>query len=772
MASLIPGFEYDIFISYRQKDNKYDGWVTEFVDNLKKELEATFKEEISVYFDINPHDGLLETHDVDASLKEKLRCLVFIPIISRTYCDPKSFAWEHEFKVFVEQASQDKFGLKIKLPNSNVANRVLPVRIHDLDQEDIKLCESILGGVLRGVEFIYMEPGVNRSLSSKDREEKNLNNTSYRNQINKVALAIKELLLGMKRGHIEGVIEAPGQKEHSWEIPGEEKKVKYEEADKSKRQRLMPFILIAIVLVVALIFAFPKIFKKERTAGSINSGGKISVAVMPFQNMTGDTAKYFWQEMIQDNLITSLSDSRELQVRRSESVKFLIHSKNLTNNASLTPSVAKVIAQKLDADILIYGSIQRAGNKLRLSAKLVYTKTDEVLKPFEIDAAYKDDIILDITDSLRKMVTDFLVLSKLIKDEPPDLKPFGSISSPDAFRYFLEGNDAFTKSDMITARSWFSKAIGLDSNYVQAYIGFINSIGSQGKFEEAKKWCLKLYKKREQMVPREKCYVNWLYAHYFGTPDEELKYLRQVLEIDDQEPISCFLIGFNFNKMYQYDKAIPEYEKALEIYDKWDTSPNIAFAYTGLVTAYYETGQYKKAKKLLKESEKYFPDDEDLTTYKAIVSLCLGDTVAANDYIKKYISRCKENSASEAVIANGIASIYWESGFLDKAEEYDRKALSLEPDNIEWMIILAYLLIDKDRNIKEGLELADKALKLAPDNFRSLHCKGWGFYKQGKYKEALEILQKSWDLRREFAIYNHDAFLHLVAAKKAVAGNR
>jgi 6-pyruvoyl-tetrahydropterin synthase len=59
MASLIHGYEYDIFISYRQKDNKYDGWVTEFVDNIKKELEATFKEEICVYFDINPSDYLI-----------------------------------------------------------------------------------------------------------------------------------------------------------------------------------------------------------------------------------------------------------------------------------------------------------------------------------------------------------------------------------------------------------------------------------------------------------------------------------------------------------------------------------------------------------------------------------------------------------------------------------------------------------------------------------------------------------------------------------------
>jgi len=57
MASIIPDYEYDIFISYRQKDNKGDKWVSEFVDALKDELEATFKEEISVYFDINPHDG-------------------------------------------------------------------------------------------------------------------------------------------------------------------------------------------------------------------------------------------------------------------------------------------------------------------------------------------------------------------------------------------------------------------------------------------------------------------------------------------------------------------------------------------------------------------------------------------------------------------------------------------------------------------------------------------------------------------------------------------
>jgi hypothetical protein len=49
MASLIPGYEYDIFISYRQKDNKGDGGVSEFIEALKTELESTFKKEISYF---------------------------------------------------------------------------------------------------------------------------------------------------------------------------------------------------------------------------------------------------------------------------------------------------------------------------------------------------------------------------------------------------------------------------------------------------------------------------------------------------------------------------------------------------------------------------------------------------------------------------------------------------------------------------------------------------------------------------------------------------
>ena len=198
MPSLLPGFEYDIFISYRHKDNKSDGWVTEFVRTLRSELEATFKEDISIYFDENPHDGLLQHHEVDDSLREKLRCLVFIPIVSQTYCDPKSFAWQHELLAFIKHATEDKLGLKTKVGGGNTASRVLPVRIHDVDAPDKKLFEEATGGIMRPIDFIYKESGVNRPLRPTDNRDRNQVQTDYRNQVNKVANAIKDIIAGLQ----------------------------------------------------------------------------------------------------------------------------------------------------------------------------------------------------------------------------------------------------------------------------------------------------------------------------------------------------------------------------------------------------------------------------------------------------------------------------------------------------------------------------------------------------------------------------------------------
>jgi hypothetical protein len=187
MPSILPGFEYDIFISYRQNDNR-SGWVTDFVSHLREELAATVKQPVSVYFDANPIDGLLETHAVEDSLVGKLKCLIFLPIVSQTYCDPNGYAWTNEFIAFKGYAEKDAIGLKVRLYNGNVASRILPVKIHELDDTDRALLEKEVGPI-RAVDFIFKSAGVNRPLRSKDDEIKEIqHDLLYRDQVNKVPM--------------------------------------------------------------------------------------------------------------------------------------------------------------------------------------------------------------------------------------------------------------------------------------------------------------------------------------------------------------------------------------------------------------------------------------------------------------------------------------------------------------------------------------------------------------------------------------------------------
>jgi tetratricopeptide (TPR) repeat protein len=766
MSSVIEGYSYDIFISYRQKDNKGNRWVSEFVDALKVELESTFKEEISVYFDSNPHDGLLETHDVDASLKEKLKCLVFVPIISRTYCDPKSFAWQNEFKAFTDQASHDQFGLKIRLPNGNVSNRVLPVRIHDLDNEDFKLLESVLGGALRGIDFIYREPGVNRSLTPDDDDKKNYTGTRYRNQINKVALSIKEIILGLKNDQSSneaGRIYISEQEKFN----NKGQKSTHKNPLNQVGIKLFSGLLLTAVMIIAAIFFSPLKFKLIPSSNQKSSEGRISVAVIPFHNLTNDTTLNVWQDGIQEILITVLSNSEELKVRQVESTSSLIESNGIKDYASITPFVAGKISQKLNADVFIYGSIKQSTSIIRLNAQLIDSKTTETFKSFQIDGTTGK--ILQMIDSLSADVRNFLIISKLGKEIAPDIKHLASTSSPEAYRDFIYGKNAFIKGDYPTAVNLLSQAIAVDSNFTFATIMLSFAYGNQGFYDQAKKLCLRIYEKRDQMPLQQKIYTNWSYAAFFETPAEEIKYLRQFLEIDDQEPLFYFVLGESYIKLEQYDKAVPEYEKALEIYSKWGSKPVWVQYYLKLGSAYHKTGQYKKEKQLYKIAEENFPEDWEMIYRKTVLSLAEGDTISANRYLDKFRSINRNASVSEPDIMIKLGDLYWDAALLHKTEEYYRQALMLEPESPEKLNRMAWFLIENDRNIDEGLRLIDKALEIKPTNYNYIDTKGWGLYKKGKMKEALTFLEKSWDLS---PTYSHTLYLHIQEVKKAVAAQK
>ena len=188
--------------------------------------------------------------------------------------------------------------------------------------------------------------------------------------------------------------------------------------------------------------------------------------------------------------------------------------------------------------------------------------------------------------------------------------------------------------------------------------------------------------------------------------------------------------------------------------------------YTNLVAAYQKTDQVGKAKKLLREAERDFPDDLSIVRMRSVMELADNDTISANKFINRGISILEENMVSEAEITSYLAAVYSEAGIKNQALQFYRQALSLEPDNPVRMYNLASFLIENYGKTIEGLDLINKAIELNPGNYSFYDLKGWGLHMLGRNNEALAMLKISWDLK---PVYDHRLYLHMEEVRKAVS---
>jgi pentatricopeptide repeat protein len=260
------------------------------------------------------------------------------------------------------------------------------------------------------------------------------------------------------------------------------------------------------------------------------------------------------------------------------------------------------------------------------------------------------------------------------------------------------------------------------------------------------------------------------YASLFENQEEQNKYLIQLLNYDDQQPITYLLLGANYRDMRENDRAIQEFEKGIGIYEKWGLKPEgLASFYNDLMRCYYRAGRYEEMKKVLKRFQKDCPGNRSFNTWQAIYLFRERDSIKANSYVEKSLANLKQNSAPEGQIITSQILIFSQGGMTSKAKEYCRKLLTLQTASMQNLNNAAWNLLEDDRTINEALELAERSLDLYPGNNIGLHRKGWALYKLGRYDEALELIQQSWDIRMKEGVYNHETYLHLQAAKKAVA---
>ena len=532
---------------------------------------------------------------------------------------------------------------------------------------------------------------------------------------------------------------------------------------------------LVLVLVSVGYFIYSKAYKTDRTDNLPATGSSISIAILPFQNLTKDTLWNIWQSGIQDRIISYLTNNTAIKVRSQETINKLLQSKGQYGNfASVNPALIRNVSRKVDADLYINGSIRQADSLLNISARLINTRTTEAIKSFSLEGYFKEKDIYRIIDTLSLRLMNFLIISELANQKPlfyakptniTSLRPM----SAEVLRYRYYGDQAHRREDNAIAISWYLKALAIDSNDFASMIGLSSVYGNSGRFEEDYKLVLKYYNRRYQWPLENQLQAGWAYAYSFAPWEEAIKYMRQLEDLYGDHRMS-YLIGHCYTKLGQYTKAIPEYENYLILSRRLGKEfLENNWSYPHLVEAYNKTDQLSKERKLIREWEKNSRDNYYIIGRKAVLAFAEKDSARAESYIEKYRAALKEKaSVAEDSILNEIGTVYLDAGVMDKAEVYFRKALAMDPENPTRMHRLSNFLIGSNRSLEDVQGLMDKAMALARDRiyyYNYMDTKGWGLYKQRKYREALVILQKAWD-EAPFKLYTIN--YHLEMARKAV----
>ena len=537
-----------------------------------------------------------------------------------------------------------------------------------------------------------------------------------------------------------------------------------------KTQRLFTYsnLIIAILLVVVSILIYPKLFNKDQFEDIRNEKGKISVAVMPFENLTGDSLNNVWQGGIQNLLISALSSSNELQVRRYQTMTNILAQKKNVNQASVSPSFAGEVARDLESKTYILGKIMKAGNRIRINAQLVNADTEQIYKTYQVDCT-NEEAIFAVSDSLGTIIRNYLEIKNYSENiNSPGASSSVATNSPEAFGYYIPAFNSYEKQDARTTLELLQKAIETDPEFIDAYVFLSLYLTSLEQYKQAREVLDIAYIKRDQVSVREKLLLDHLHAIHHETPHEGIMYCRQILEMDEMNTAYWLFLGYAQTQLEQFEEAIASFDRVIEIQEKWEINNTYPHLYFWMGGALHEVGKHKRENEIYELGFQAMPKHAYILNLQSVCALSRDDNEKAAENIQIYKAQRRTEGWSEALILNSIGYMYEDANRIEEAEKYKRQALPLGPDDPQVLEGLAWLLIEYDINLEEGMALIEKAVKLAPETYNIVDTWGWGLYKSGRYEEALEALHKASDLR---GLYDPLIVGQIQAVEKALAEN-
>jgi serine/threonine protein kinase/tetratricopeptide (TPR) repeat protein len=429
--------------------------------------------------------------------------------------------------------------------------------------------------------------------------------------------------------------------------------------------------LVAVAVVIIAFVIWKLIPEREAVlAPKIEN----SIAVISFENQTGDKAYDYLQKAIPNLLITSLEQTGLLYVATWERMLDLLQEMGKRDVQVVDRQLGFDLCRREGIAAIVVGSYIKAGETFATDVKVLDVETKKLLRSASSKGEGVSSIINRQIDELTREISEGMGLAR--KDIESAEIPIAGVttSSMEAYRYYQEGQENYRKLYYDDARIAFEKAVELDPDFAMAHY-YLALVNANLKNLEARDTALKRAKALSHKAnEKERLRIEEYYARRIeNNPEKSFLILQQIAEKYPKEKEIILDLGIRYGSTGDFNQAIKEFSRALEL------DPDYGEAHNQLGYTYLDTGDYAKAV-------------EHLQKYAAL-------------------------SPGEANPLDSLAEALFRWGRLDEAATKYKDALKIKPDLDSSIFGIGYICAFKEE-YDEALRWFDQFIVVTPPGIR------------------------------------------------------
>jgi serine/threonine protein kinase/tetratricopeptide (TPR) repeat protein len=429
-------------------------------------------------------------------------------------------------------------------------------------------------------------------------------------------------------------------------------------------------IAAAGILVVLGLLLWKLVF--DRTSAAPPSE-RLKMAVISFENQTGDPTFDYLQDAIPNLLITSLEQSKLYRITSWERLRDLLRQSGREDGRVIDSDLGIELCQMDGVEAIVRGSFIKAGETFVTDAKILDVKTRNLLKTVSARGQGVESILKEQIDRLSQEIGRGFGSEEAAPKAKKTPITEATTNSLEAYNYFLRGREDFEKFYFADARKYLERAIELDPEFAMAYSYLYRVYGQLGNFPAAEEALKKLEKFGDRASGKEGLYIKSLLAlkskekekqkehiqilrriiteypeekrarldlaarlNGTGQHEEAVAVLDELLKLDPKFGPGLNLIAYVYGHLKKYDVAIKYFQEYANV------SPGDANPFDSMGEHYYWMGKFDEAVEKFQEAIRLRPDfgsDNKISYIQALRE----DYPGALDWIDQYIAAAPSN---------------------------------------------------------------------------------------------------------------------------------